>query len=1147
MRRLIDILLLGVVLAALPALAADGQFYFVGKVVPNSTTGSPQVYLRWDEVEGQLPADIAAFRLLRNGERVDPAADWSVDAIMSSTEIAALYSGADQQRIKLETITRLSEIASDSGIAFSANNFAQTIHDLINPGSADTYNPLWAFLGSRTDFNIARARYRAWIDGNPQTAGGGLSVTQYELLGVTDSGSTVRLGYVEIDPTSTQQALGATDLKQIRWSDWRCDLPESSKDHYTVMLHWESAGIDSPADRAAAQSYISGYDLYRTTENLALDVNDAPPRDIAALAAASQFDERGRPQIDGLEKVNVAVIMDEGAPSYDPDWFAAWQMHIQAGTDIPAVAYEDRPRQAKWLEARDQLQRAGLSPGDRRAYYLVPRDFTGGYGPTVGEVVEVPLMTRPPAPWNLRPFADETSDVLLAQADAMTFTWDEVDLDNYIKQHEGTRLFCNTLEAASTGVLEFVPGGLSCASTVRNAARLDVTDYRVYRFTDFDVAGRFKDSDGDGVEDSAEIPDFDANRRTDAFERSLGLQCNPSASPPDADNYLVFSKEGGSVSLGRDKPFNPAPPNRVRLRDIVPADQANKDGVYWYRVASEAQLMPSDVDDPNATVFVGRLSHLGAPQRALFPDREAPPPPLVSVTRNGDDIIGCGLEADPAASWSFKELVSDDADIEGTRFTLSCASGSFLASEVETAGEGACPQIAAACSGATNVTINFPATNNTEAKGCRALVPDTIDFCESGGLKLKPTFNQVDAAAGDLAFWGATVSVQPPTGDTCIAFFENIDGTATRIGSTCDPGGLTYTPRPGLFCGYAVATDSNNNVSTVVQFPCTLWAEQPKPPGPPQILTLDVDDSRARFTFRLPAEQVAVALARLDHEPGDGQSSRVIESIAVIDNQAGESVSFSLPVEPLAAVRDRFCLSLMSVGRDNGRGDAANSGWSTERCFTRTESGEDTPQYLPWPTVMGAEEGEPLQAALVSDYYQHMPFLAIELFESADIVADGSEFSHCWVDAPDVAPQYRQDFYPYRCFDGGLARVRTLLEPELRFVLYRQRRAAGGGAASDWVQVSPMIDYVHFDREVFQLNDRNITVWTLNDPFFRASLDRKNPTLLNVWFVDQYPFVRGVDAEGAFQYEWRYQAVYFDRENRPVRWRGSEWFQAGSF
>tara|TARA_R110002096_G_scaffold161007_2_gene327345 strand:- start:14670 stop:18110 length:3441 start_codon:yes stop_codon:yes gene_type:complete len=1145
MRRLslLSIILLATLIAPCGAMAQEGQFYFVGKSVISDgpVAGATHVYLRWDTLEGDLAADVQSIRLLRNGEQLG---QWPVSAVMTAAQINAIYQEVDQQQLKLETITRLNELASDSGNPFSAASFAQSLHQRINPALLDSYNPLWAFLGSRTDINIARARYRAWIDTTPVVADG-RSVVEYELLAVAADASTARLGYLEIDPNQQQFALPATQFEQIRVSDWRCDLPDTAKDHYTVMLDWSATGAARVSDRVAAQAYVSGYDLYRTTENLDPAEADAPVRNIAALAAAAPIDDRGRPLIDGLEKVNVSLVIDSGAPSTDPEWLQARARLVEAGISVPTIPAERIPRQGKWVEAQDQLARAGLRPGDRRAYYLVPRDFAGDYGPTVATVVTVPLMTRPPAPWNLRSFADQTSAQLDLRSNALTFTWDEVNVDNYVKMYGHSRQFCNESQARNTGILEYVPIGGKCGIDPHRAIRLDVRDYRIYRFENFDIAGRFKDSDGDGVEDSFETPDFDGNGKTDAFERSAGLQCDSSTYPPDTEqNYLVYPSADDSVDLQRPSLQDSSAPDFARMHDTVPA--GNRDTVYWYRIVSEA----------NSPLPVGRLSHMSAPQRGLFPDRELPDPPTVSLMKPGQKPQGCNIELGTVddGSWSFAEQILED---ESQRISVSCTGydAAHLVEALRNKDSKDCINIANACQNRI-VTLDFPPSAATGDVACSAPVPFNAlnQFCSAGSVNVVPQLvdTLVPAAAGDLVAGGARGNASPPPpderGSYCVSVFETIDGTSSRIGSTCDAGGLDFRARAGLFCGYAVATDQNNNISTTVQFPCTVTPEHPKTPSPPQILSFDVTSSEAQFSIRLPAERIAIALARLDHEPASGEPTSAMESIPVIDNVTSDAINVTMPVTALQGEQDRFCLKVMSVGGDDGTGNAPSSDWSAEKCFVRTPAGEDTPTYLTWPRVQGATEGAPLIASLVTDHKSLQPFLSLNMAVLPEIVGDGSELSHCWVEA-----RAATEFDAFGCWDGGLAKFHAALDPELRFILYRQQRLVGDVISTrDWIQVSPLIDYVHLDSEVIPNGDSSLLMHTLNDPYFKVGLGymgaggSQDPQSLTVWFVDQYPFLQARDAAGNEPFEWRYQAVYFDRQHRPVSYRVSDWFSGSA-
>ena len=1112
--------ILCLMLAALPVTSfADSQFFFVARqAAAGSITAAGQnqqvVYLRWGVVEGKLPADVTELRLLRNGVQV-AATDWPANGVMSVSEINNLYQGAEQQRRKLETINRLNELTASQGESFSAGGFASYLRGLLDPLSP-AYNPFWAFLGARTDFNIARARYRGWIDTNPVSSNGKVD---YELLAVNSvADTTAVLGKASVVLGDSSNLLGATNLRQVLNSDTRCDMPENAKDHYTVALNWDSPGDEENnqviTDRVATQFIISGFDLYRTGDNLAPTVTQAPLRDIASLAAVVSTDSRGNPQINGLQKVNGSLVIDPGATTDEP----------------------------KWLEARDLLQRAGLKPGDRRAYYLVPRDFTGNYGPTVATIVKVPQMTRPPAPWNIRTFADQSSSKLYTnRPDALSLTWDAVNLDNYLRMFQDTCQYCNTLEAQQTGILEFVATGKSCDTDVRNSVRLDVathdiTAYRIYRFVDFDVAGRFKDSDGDGFSDSDEIVDINNDGKIEETERAQGLQCDASQHPPVVagrpHNYLLTPSDQELLFAGG---LTADDPELVRLRDSTPA--ILKDTVLWYRIASVAGTA-----DEN-----GRLSFLSAPQRGLFPDRTPPPEPLVEVTKPGTVPVGCELKTVAGGPWSFTDerAVSD----KEKDFTVSCASGSFYDDGVATSTSSQCGAATAVCASTSNATLSFPATAATGNVACNVTLPDDIYFCNAGSVSVVPAYQPVPQQPGDLVDGGVTVNVIPPNNTTCIALFETIDGTSTRVASTCDAGGFSYRPGKGQFCGYAIASDQNNNISATVQIPCTLAPSSPKPPGPPQILSFEVDETQAHFTFRLPAEQVAVTMARLDHEPGDGTSHRKLKSIAVINNSPAEEVSYSLAVENLLQSKDRFCLELQAIAPSAGTQQPLRSPWSIQRCYSRLAGGvEDLPVYMPWPVVNPPPKGNLLNAALYE--YRSFPAL-LSLF----MVNDNSLLNLCERILPDqvagnpppdpATPEAEYtDFDALECTDAGMAAVKAALAPQLNFILYRQSRISNG-TESNWVQVSPLIEYAHFDdipaRKREDKDALSPIEWRLNDPFVKIIYNDTPADTLQFILLDHYPFALYADVNEAQSYQYRYQAVYFGQDQRPLRWRQSDW------
>lgn len=1080
------------------SMASDKQFYFVARQAPSGSItqeGQSQqvVYLRWDVVEGDLPSDVVGLRLLRNN--VPLHADFPVNEVMSESSINTLYQGVAQKRRKFETVTRLNELAAAKGDAFSAANFASYLRDLINPANSNTYNAFWAYFASRSDFNIARARYRGWID---SSAGTGL--IEYKLLAVNAVGSTATLGITRVQVGVATTLLGATNLRQVLYSDSRCDMPENAKDHFTVALNWNSPGDDGSnsisSDRVAAQFYITGFDLYRSSHNVATSVTTAPTLDIASLASVSPTDKRGNPQLTGLEKINVSLIVDSGTTTDEP----------------------------KWQETQDLLKRAGLKPGDRRAYYLVPRDFTGNYGPTIATMVEVPLMTRPPAPWNIRSFADETTSAINQNLpDALTLSWDQVNLDNYVRMNQDYQRYCNLLEARQTGLLKFVGKDQSCELDLQSTVRLDVVGYRIYRFTDFDVAGLFKDSDGDGV--------------ADTVERVEGFQCNPEKQPAAAKNYLAPDTEIQLITING---LLSTDPQIVRLRDQVPA--AQKDTVYWYRVASVA----GSLEQP-------RLSFLSAPQRGLFPDRTPPPEPLVEVLRPGKTPTGCRLISDSSSDiWRFKEQLSPNE--KPANFVLNCngnSTYSITGQDIANASSVRCQAIRSDsnCDQKSELSLSFPASELTGGKVCDVNIPNDISFCDQGDVRMVPNYEDaiVNVQTGDLVPGTVTINVVPPNNKTCVALYETIDGISTRVSSSCSPEGLSYQPGEGMFCGYAVTSDQNNNISAVRYLPCTLATTGSKLPGPPHILSFSVDDTHANFSFRLPLEQIVVTMARIAHDIGDGLIKTDVLAIPTINYQAGQVTSHTIPVDALTKPKDNFCLELKALAANSDSGQPSSSSWSLKRCYTRLESGdEDLPQYMPWPAVESPVKGKSISAKLIKDYRKVPMFLMLEL---ANNVSVNGECEHI---LPNQIPGQLPDplkpasetnkFDDLECTDIGVTSVRAALASKLNFILYRQKRVAGGERGK-WIQVSPLIEFAHFDdipsRPRENKNSSSIE-WRLNDPFVKFFYD-DILNQINFIYLDRYPFTTATDMFAPVPYEFRYQAVYFDSLHKPVRWSQSDW------
>lgn len=1055
------------------AEARDGQFYFVARPAPDSSLTLPSaatrgVYLRWDTLEGQLPDDVAELRLLRsqNGGSATELLRVAADAVMSEGEIALLYRGEEHQRRLLETVARLSEYATSEERSFSTGAFASELQYRLEN------DRLWAYFASRADFNVARARYRAVLDypGN--------GTFTYELQAINDVGDTARLGKVEVDTTASRSVLPPRDFRQVHQA--RCDAPEYARDHHTVSLQWKTPGAKTDGlsanitDQMASQVMISGYDLYRTTDNVA----QAADRDIAAEARTAAFNGAGELELDGLEKVN----------------------------DVLLTVTPDNADEPEWMETVDQLKRAGLEPGDSRGYYLVPRDFTGNYGPTLKTLVTVPDLRRPPQPWEVRRFVDQGKD-------DVAIGFDAVNLDNYLAAFGDSRKVCNLSEASASGVIEYVGPEQDCQTDTRRALKLDVQDYRVYRFDSFRTASRFRDSDGDGVSDSD--------------ERDAGTQCNAGAQPDGKTDYRLDGDNGVSLQAvtlptsGR---------TRMRFRDTAPAVAKGK--VHWYRFA--------------AVSANGQPSLLTPPERALFPDRDLPAKPAVSVSRTDDVLSGCSLSLQDEPEWSFQDNVGRYNDL-----ALNCGDATVV---VPTSGltdpdSKACASVRSSCEKVLGRTLTYSPSAGTGEFTCTVDVPDSANLCNLDELSLNPEYaeGQVPVReAGRLVSGQVLVSVTTGEPDTCVSLYQTLDGEPSRVATSCgsvDPGSLEYVGERGMFCGYAVAQDGNNNVSVPEVLPCTLVrpeASVARAPGTPQPVGLNVGSSQANISWRLPVEPVASVLAEVRHETGAGEVEIDVVSIPNAGLGSGDVQTHRIPVPALVGSEDRWCVSLRSVSPSGVGREGKSSGWSQPRCVTRNGNGTtNDPGFLPWPEVPPAKQGEPLNVhfgtELVTDGSGRFGTGAFFLF--FDVTDISGMEPYCFIQEESTETTYDQVFVDVECNLEGLVKAQGRVAPELNMLVYRQARAADG-TLGDWIQVSPVIEYAHWD-DITPENPEQVkldTIARLNDPYIQMHKVYPEFDQWRFVFTDRYPYQTGNS--------YRYQSVYFSEDGRIQKWRQSGWVTA---
>lgn len=1035
---------------AVAPVQAQDPFYFIAKPAPNLSPGS--VLLRWDLAEGgNLPADILQFRLLRDGELI---AQRPASALMSPGEINALYRLPGARRHYLDTLTALKQVArnDDAVPDFQVGAFATAVSAQL------ARDPAWALLAARRDPVIALARNRAFLDTPPPGA------HRYELLAENAAGATRRVGLLELDTRQNTQVLPPLAFRQAVQGE--CDALEAGRDHAAVGLTWSPAGGPAVADRLATQLFTAGYWLYRSSENLSPEAA-LVPRDLAAEAQGQSPGADGKLVFAGLEPATDLLLSIDG----------------------------DDTGAAVFVETRRELERVGMRPGDRRAYYLVAQDFTGALGPTVAAMVTVGDASRPPPPWDINVYAD-------AARNEMELRWSDIGFGSYVNLFAGRNRICNAADAQRSGRLRMVGPNEVCEVGVPREVRLDVAGYRVYRFDNFQQASQFVDHDGDGVSDA------DERRAIAAGNLPAGAQCDASRKPASAPVRLVAD----SAKVASQVPvvaLPNAPYPVARFRDAVPAQA--KGEVSWYVIHS----VTGD----------GRVSPPSRPIRAIFPDRALPPPPDVRVLQRDPSgrCDACELEVrDADVAWQFDDAVKLDSQIE---IACKLPQGRLPVTDRRPLGSIASAQ-GDYCQSFTQgalceeVTLRYQSDPKPGGESCAAVVPDNVDFCRRGAVVLVPRDCQVrEVAPGDTVVGPASIEVQGAPG-TCVSLWQRIAGSDTRVATSCataDNNRLTQVVDNDTFCGYALAHDANNNVSPRATVGCVVARDEDfTAPPPPQPVTLSYFGDMADLRWRLPPETVAVTMVELRRE-ADGRT--LLQGVPKGDVATGEDEQADVLLPAALDGSERWCARLRTVLPAPAGGVAAQSAWTSPICAERNAA-QPPPPYLPWPVVPPAPQGAPFAVEIVQAPGLTQRLIALGTL--SNITDQQCTLASVPTDIKgvlDAQTLCRVEIQP---------RVSGLLAEWSRFIVYRQTRGPDG-REGPYLQVSPLIDRVHWEAAVNLASGRFAQ---LNDPFIKLRRPVSG-TQRQLVFEDRYPLFQN--------HEVRYQIVILDARNRIQAWRQSPW------
>ncbi|HHH51783.1 MAG TPA: hypothetical protein ENK76_05390, partial [Campylobacterales bacterium] len=459
MKKIITIILL-FILTTLNIYSADKQFYFIGKYgrlgsISQEANNQTGIYLRWDLIEGTLPINIKEIKLIRVDDN-KTLLDVNSSDKMSAKQIGDMFQSVGSQRRLFEIINSISKNDNPQCTNANIGNIGTKVLSCLR----DNY---WSFLASRVNFDIARARYRAYLDTSFNKS---KLYIDYKLIGVKDNQSEIVLGKTRVELKDTK-VLSAKDFKQIIES--KCNDNRYALDDYRVGLSWKNGGANS-TEFFANGLMVSGYDLYYTTKPIKdLDANfDAEHIDIMKIASNINHNSIG--------ELNPKELKDKF-------------LLAKANETLITIGEKDtNGEKPLYLESMQTLKDRGFKANETRYYFLVARDFTGNYGDTIYIKVIIPDLLPPAKPINPRAIEDNNKTTIL---------WDSVTPKNYLDYYTDMKACPNRVNKR----IRFVQKDEVCTNGNGVMLNFNVSKYFVYRFDNRkDIAG-FEDKNLNGISD----------------------------------------------------------------------------------------------------------------------------------------------------------------------------------------------------------------------------------------------------------------------------------------------------------------------------------------------------------------------------------------------------------------------------------------------------------------------------------------------------------------------------------------------------------------------------------------------------------------------------------------------------------------------
>lgn len=1027
------------VLICAGVLEASNQVYFGALAVRNQATSSMMVLLEWGPVEGGVPQDIAAYNIYRKiGSNNFTKIATVANTLVSPGQLESFFNESSEERQKAEIINWLAATYPDDHP--DQGNFADILHAILDP-SNQKYNPMQAHYLSRYSRDVARSRGLAYLDREALPA----ENVSYMITGArNDQSETGPLGRVTVDAAAETILPAPQDFRQVLVSG--CSVLRRQIDHGRIHFNWE---VPSTPEKMPARILIYGYDIWR--------MEKPEPGTCSVIDLRASIPS-------GLIKVNTNPVIASGNTAPEgPDAYLA-------------------------VDEGDFLKGGpALEPGTTYCYYLAARDLAGGYSSTAGPVeMTVPDLEGPVMPWGVEARREMVEDPQTQEVNPrLTLVWDQVNNLNYLNEYGEGKNICGS----STREVCYVSPDESCQSAVPVCVDLDVKDYLVFRFDNFQDASKWGGADSDNDLWPDEVEKGDGADPCDPNSHPLGVLCHQGSSPPCDPPVSLPGALVGRILQDDSSHVRVLDTGKKLMVFRDPAPQPDNQ-VYWYRIAARDAS--------------GNLSTMSPPIRGVLWDRSQPEAfgatlEVYNCSYKVSFTADSGCSGDPspgvlslidetgqAASFAIFEKCS-----EGQQDYLKpVCRGELIAGRRELENVNPDDELYSYChpymDPCGSYTVSFYGQNGVILA---TLESQNWSLCSSrvGCVILERNCSYVPVRSGNTGYGIVHYPLMPVK--ICVPLEAGQMARAYQeINGTMSPFSTLRTNTAQTLCFesdietivsdtacFGVRIFSRNSVgSAMYRFPCITTAQLKQGSGPaaPLIETVVQQGDAAHPTFKVTwgCQSRGVAAFILS---GAADGAPIVEIIWNPEPDPGtRQFSKIFPVAP-GEVNKKWCFKVEAVNNA-----LQLSPWSQERCKVWKQ--EDSTTYLKWPHVPDIPTGSNISAldplsspsrdnseitAFVLNG-EKIPALVLsrdlnpllqELLDQAP--ACEHDIGACHGDAPCVPGTDAWNHSGFQCQVCGLVKSWNRVGD---FVVYRQE------ARRDFVQVSPLVDdiYCHGELEM---------------------------------------------------------------------------------